>query len=422
MFPKAALITTVTLALLSCATPFERSTGTSIPFAKRSGVTTEDGLFDHELAIQSTIQTHNKHRQNMINLQNNDPESMNEGAEIKPLRVYNATANHHERRQKEPTIDEDSDLEWAGYISIGTPAQNFLIDFDTGSSDLWVPSSSCTSSVCTSKHKYTASSSTTTALKSGTFTIHYGDGSTVSGPVYTDTLSVAGITSTAQYFSPVTTLSNSFSGDPIDGILGMAYQKISQLGQPPFVNLAKSQGHISSAVFGMKLASSGSELYIGGTDTALYSGSPEYHSVTGSGYWQISGAKALVNNKAVNTGFQTIIDSGTTIMYGPPSAVQQFYKSVSGASLYDSQNGYYQFPCNKAPTVAFSWGGQSWTVSAANFNLGRVSSKSSYCVGALAGQDLGLGTNVWLLGDSFMKNVYTAFSFDQNAVGFATLK
>ena len=35
--------------------------------------------------------------------------------------------------------------------------------------------------------------------------------------------------------------------------------------------------------------------------------------------------------------------------------------------------------------------------------------------------DLGLGSNVWLLGDSFMKNVYTAFSFDKNSVGFAKL-
>ena len=56
-----------------------------------------------------------------------------------------------------------------------------------------------------------------------------------------------------------------------------------------------------------------------------------------------------------------------------------------------------------------------------SFNLGQTTSGSSQCVGALAGQGLGLGSNVWLLGDSFMKNVYTAFSFDDNAVGFATL-
>lgn len=53
--------------------------------------------------------------------------------------------------------------------------------------------------------------------------------------------------------------------------------------------------------------------------------------------------------------------------------------------------------------------------------MGKTASGSSQCVGTLAGQDLGLGSNVWLLGDSFMKNVYTAFSFQNNAIGFATL-
>ena len=61
------------------------------------------------------------------------------------------------------------------------------------------------------------------------------------------------------------------------------------------------------------------------------------------------------------------------------------------------------------------------TVILRSFNLGETSTGSGKCVGALAGQDLGLGNNVWLLGDSFMKNVYTAFSFDQSAVGFAAL-
>ncbi|EPS93454.1 hypothetical protein FOMPIDRAFT_147447 [Fomitopsis schrenkii] len=416
MFPKTALIVTVSLAVLGASNPVERGTGSSISFAKRSGLSTEDGVFDHQRAIVSTIQTHNKHRRNLMNLQANDAE-IHQGAEVKPPRTYDAL----EKRQKEPTTDEDGDLEWSGTISIGTPAQNFLIDFDTGSSDLWVPSKNCTQTACSRKHTYSSANSSTSAMQSGTFSIEYGDRSTSSGPIFTDTVAVAGIKSTAQTFSAVTSLSSSFASDPMDGILGMAFQKLSSLAHPPFVNQAKAQGSIKSAVFGMKLAKTGSELYIGGTDAALYEGAVESHAVTGSGFWQIGGASAIMGNKTTISGFQTVIDSGTTIMYGPLDAVKTFYGSVPNSSVFDTQNGFYQFPCNAVPQLAFNWGGKTWNVSAANFNLGKTSNTSEYCVGALAGQDFGVGDNVWLLGDSFMKNVYSVFSFDQNTVGFASL-
>ncbi len=100
------------------------------------------------------------------------------------------------------------------------------------------------------------------------------------------------------------------------------------------------------------------------------------------------------------SNIQTIIDSGTTLIYGPPSQVATFYKSIPGSQVYDSKTGFYTFPCNAVPSnVAFSWGGKSWTISAANMNLGRVSSKSTQCVGAILGHDLGLGKDVWLVGD-----------------------
>ncbi|KAI0374183.1 acid protease [Pilatotrama ljubarskyi] len=423
MFIQPSVIA-LALALTAAASPVTEGLGTRIPFQKRNLLTTDDGWFDHERAVAQLVRDRNKHRNNLMNLEHNSGRhSFNEGAHIMPVANFSAMykGGHHDKRQAEPLVDEGNDQYWAGNIAIGTPGKTFYIDFDTGSADLWVPSVNCTSSYCTNKDKYDPSASSTDARKTGTFSIQYGDGSTVAGPVYTDTVSVAGVTVKNQYFSPVATLSASFGAQALDGILGMAFPAISNLRQSPFFNTAKTQGAVKTGVFAFKLAKSGSELYLGGTDSSLYSGSIEYHKVTGSGFWQIANAKLYFGSKTVQSGFQTIIDSGTTIIYGPPSQVAAFYKNIPGSRVYDSSAGFYSFPCSSVPsTVAFSWGGKKWTISAANFNFGRVS--STECVGAIAGQDLGLGSNTWLLGDSFMKNVYSVFSFDKNSVGFATLR
>ena len=55
-------------------------------------------------------------------------------------------------------------------------------------------------------------------------------------------MSVAGVKVTKQYMSAVTTLSSSFSDDPIDGILGLAYPAISNLGEVrlPFFSISSN--------------------------------------------------------------------------------------------------------------------------------------------------------------------------------------
>ena len=121
----------------------------------------------------------------MINLEKNvGSHVFKKGAEIKPLAVL---PDHLAKRQSEPLTEEESGVLWGGSISIGTPAQTYLIDFDTGSADLWVPSSACNVSTCSSKNKYDASKSSTSAKQKGSFTIQYADGSNATGPVYTDT-------------------------------------------------------------------------------------------------------------------------------------------------------------------------------------------------------------------------------------------
>jgi len=284
------------------------------------------------------------------------------------------------------------------------------------------PSSSCTSSTCSKKARYTSSKSSTSSKETGTFEIQYGDGSSVSGPVFADTVTVAGVKVTKQFFSPVTTLSSSFASDPTDGILGLAFPAISNLKQNPFFVSANEQETVGANQFAFRLASTGSSLFLGGTDPSQFSGDIEFHSVDSStGFWQATGASVAVASSTAVSDFQTIIDSGTTLAYGPPAAVKKVFAKVKGSKLFDSTNGFYSYPCATPPNISFSWDGQDWAISAENLNLGTTEQGSSDCVASLAAQDLGLGTDVWLLGDAFMKNVYTVFDMDQEAVGFAQL-
>lgn len=125
-----------------------------------------------------------KHRRNLLNAERNLSREIL--AKLYPTTGIDTRRLQLEARAGVPLADQRSDLEWTGTIAIGTPAQGFHLKFDTGSSDLWVPSSPCTS--CERTRKYDpAKSSTSMAHPGRPFAISYGDGSTASGPVYADT-------------------------------------------------------------------------------------------------------------------------------------------------------------------------------------------------------------------------------------------
>ncbi|KIK51568.1 hypothetical protein GYMLUDRAFT_78145 [Collybiopsis luxurians FD-317 M1] len=268
-----------------------------------------------------------------------------------------------------------------------------------------VPSSWYKSLTCSSKSKYSAStsSSSSSSEQSGIFEIKYSDLSIlsyVSGPVHTNTstIAIASINVKGQTFFPVTTLSSSFADNLIEDIFGLAFPSVSSLNAAHFFVSANSQSAVASNEFGFFLASSSDSI------------SFKYHDVDPSTiFWQITGVSIASGGTSAISGFNTIINSATTFMYGPPSAIQQFYKFVPGAQVFDSIKGFYTFPCNNVPDVLFCWGGGDCSISANSFNLRA----------ALASQDFVPGLNPWLLGDR--SNIYTGFSFDRNTVGFSHL-
>ncbi|BGO92388.1 hypothetical protein NBRC10512_005073 [Rhodotorula toruloides] len=312
---------------------------------------------------------------------------------------------------------------YAGAATIGTPAKSFILDFDTGSSDLWVTSSGCNSAACNTHSKYDPSSSSSSQLVAGkTLSLTYGDGSSTKGTVYTDTVSVAGLSATSQTLGAATALTSDFQNDPYDGLLGMAFASISTLGANPFFQTLVAQDKVSALQFSFYLANSGSELYLGGLNSALYqAGSTKWYPVTSQSYWLLASQANVGGNAVSSVGtFNAIIDTGTSVIVAPTQAAAAFWAAVPGSGTYGS--GYYTYPCATPPDVSFSFGpsfAEQWAVSSESLNLGRVSSGSDRCVGAVVGADIGI--NAWILGDAFLENTYASFDVSTNSVGFSDL-
>ncbi|KAI8890249.1 acid protease [Backusella circina FSU 941] len=290
-------------------------------------------------------------------------------------------------------------------VGIGNPAQTFPVTLDTGSADLWVPSSECPSSSCPF-YRFDVSKSSSFKNLEKPFNIQYGIGS-VNGTYATDTVTVAGASvqnqqfglasSTADILQPNPSAGGPGSDTPepynssssqveANGILGLGYPALTQANSQgegpyyPFVfNLAK-QNIIKEPIFSIFLDSitkqgwSG-EIMFGGIDETRYTGNLSYIPVAGlqsrasalSGnsssepqfyYWMVYGQGLGVNGSTPKTSPHWrlrdvgayILDTGTTLTYFPTSVATDIVTAFAGADGFalERQAGVFVVDCKVA--------------------------------------------------------------------------
>ncbi|NWT17056.1 PEPC protein, partial [Vireo altiloquus] len=136
-----------------------------------------------------------------------------------------------------------------GEISIGTPPQNFLVIFDTGSANLWVPSSYCQSPACGNHARFDHNLSSTFLGIDASYTLSYGFGD-LSVVLGCDTVTIQNITLRNQEFGlSLEEPSRPFYYLDFDGILGMAYPGTAIKGFPTLLQNLLQQDQLSQPLF-----------------------------------------------------------------------------------------------------------------------------------------------------------------------------
>lgn len=323
------------------------------------------------------------------------------------------------------------DAQYYGSIEIGTPAQEFTVIFDTGSSNLWVPSSKCpfTNIACLLHHKYKASSSSTYKGDGRAFNITYGSGS-MAGFVSKDKVCIAGVCANGQEFAEATSLPGiTFVAAKFDGILGMAFPEISVDHLKPVFNTMVDEGAISEPVFAFylnrnPLAAIGGEMTLGGMDTRHYSEPITWAQVTRKGYWQFKMDEIRVGGaKVCEGGCQAIADTGTSLIAGPTADVEKIQKAIGATPL---MRGEYMVDCSKMgtmPNISMVIQGRKFDLRPEDYVLKVSALGHSICLSGFMGMDFPprIGP-LWIVGDVFIGRYYTVFDFGKNRVGFAYSK
>ncbi|KAI8062713.1 aspartic peptidase domain-containing protein [Gongronella butleri] len=293
-------------------------------------------------------------------------------------------------------------------VGIGSPAQTFNLTLDTGSSDLWVPSTSCPKASCPYARFDTKASSTFTQ-STVKFDIQYGQGS-AKGMYGYDTVTIGDKTVSSQMIGLANDtkdiLGQVASGVQANGIFGLGYPGLNAArgvkNDNPFVFNLWQQQLISQPVFSIFLNSVHAtgptgEITFGGIDATKFNGELQYVPVvsynvqsnkpvspnvgntaastpgSSSGntttsnalylYWTVPGA-GISTSTGYSTTFKTlqpfVLDTGTTLTYMPKTVVTKLVATLPGKVVYDAFNMVYTVDCsqstNTATTVNFQLG------------------------------------------------------------------
>jgi hypothetical protein len=296
-------------------------------------------------------------------------------------------------------------------VTVGTPAQTFTVIPDTGSSNLWIYSSTCNSLVCKQHDRYDATKSKTYTKDGKSFAISYGSGD-ISGFQSTDVAQLGGATANMGFGEISAVKGVAFYASQMDGILGLAYDSISVNNLPTFV----TSHNIADKSFAFYLHTDTEKSYmtIPGYDTqAINNQQFTFHDVVEKKYFSLKLTGLKQGSTFIDAGnYKAVIDSGTSVLVGPTKLVNALN---AGITVRLNCKGIEDLP-----NITFQIDGIDYVLTPNDYVLKITQNGVTQCQNSIMDGNFPIGFNYFILGDTFMRKYYSYFDLNNDRVGFIT--
>ncbi|KAH8388501.1 hypothetical protein KR093_008019, partial [Drosophila rubida] len=318
------------------------------------------------------------------------------------------------------TLKSRDNVEYYGCIGMGTPPQIFNVLFDTGSANMWLPSSNChiSNTACQQHSRYKAHMSLSHAKVGRNFTLGYGNGN-VSGYLSQDTLLLDGVELPGLIFGEVLShYQPMFSATSFDGIIGLGFSQIAWKDSIPFFQLLCQQNYIKHCLFSVYLrrttcGSCGGNIIFGAIDAKKYKGVLHYVPLLDTGYWQFEMSSVFVGSKPLDGSGNAILDTGTSLILVPYRVFDKLHEAI-GAKV---ENNSYILSCERAelPNVELHIGGKIFSLSSSNYILEFIAFETKICTSVF----IPTSFDFWVLGDIFLTRFYSVYDSENKRIGLA---
>jgi len=345
---------------------------------------------------------------------------------------------HRARRKRAPSssltvgASESSHAsEYFGKIAIGSPAQEFLVVFDTGSGNLVLPSTQCADQACKMHKRFNAVNSST-ALdiafaeepdkvvdKGGdrdVATVTFGTGE-LSGVFVKDKICVGSICTHGDFVVATEESDVPFGLAPFDGIFGLALPQMSESPHFNMLDCMIRDGVLRASMFSFFFGatdSDESEISFGKYRPERMASELFWVPITNPGYWQVAMKDITISHqrtKLCHSDCQVVVDTGTSLMAGPSEIINGLIEKVNVA------NNCSNF--NALPDIGFIIGNHILNLQANDY----VDRSEDGCSVALMTLDIPPPKGpLFIFGDPFLRKYYTVYDRENMNVGFALAK